>query len=434
MKKEKNKESACALKRKTSIGGQALIEGIMMRGPKKTAMAVRDPNGEIVFEEWENKASAATAVKKIPIVRGVVAFVDSMATGYKCLMRSAELSGLEEAERELEAEKAAKKARKAAAKESKRSGRSVDEILRENAEKEAAETTEKDKGSDEKKGSSPFTVGFMVVSILIAVLLMVVLFIWLPTTLFGLLTRAFPVLLFPDVPALASLLKSVFEGLFKIVLLVGYMALVSLMKDIRRTFEYHGAEHKTIFCYEHGRALTVENVRNERRFHPRCGTSFLILMVLVSIFVCFFIDPVAILVSGKPLVGWLRTVVRLVLLPIIMGLGYEVLKFAGRHENLFTRVISAPGMWLQRITVREPDDGMIECAIKAFVAVIPENELPEEKRKIREATGETEATAEESDGESAEASVSETSEEPLAEETEKRSEENAEDNAGNSAE
>ncbi len=388
MKKDKNKEAECALKRKTSIGGQALIEGIMMRGPKKTAMAVRDPNGEVVFEEWENKASATTAVKKIPIVRGVVAFVDSMVTGYKGLMRSAELSGLEEAERELEAEKAAKKAKKAAEKEAKRSGRSVDEILAENAEKEAAATEEKGNATDEKKGTSAFTVGIMVVSIVLAVLLMVVLFIWLPTTLFGLLTKAFPVLLFPDVPALASLLKSVFEGLFKVILLVGYMALVSLMKDIRRTFEYHGAEHKTIFCYEHGKALTVENVRNERRFHPRCGTSFLILMVLVSIFVCFFIDPIAILVSGAPLAGWLRTVVRLILVPFIMGLGYEVLKFAGRHENVFTRIISAPGMWLQRITVREPDDGMIECAIKAFVAVIPENEIEEELRKIREESGE----------------------------------------------
>ena len=398
MRKEKNKESECALKRKTSIGGQALIEGIMMRGPKKTAMAVRDPEGEIVFEEWENKGAKCSVIKKIPIVRGVFMFVDSMVTGYRCLMRSAELSGLEEAERELEAEKAAKKARRAAEKESKRSGKSVDEILAQNAEKEAIGVTEKGKDEEEKKGSSPLTVGIMIVSIVIAVLLMVVLFIWLPTTLFGLLTKVFPVLLFPDIPVLASLLRSVFEGLFKVILLVGYMALVSFMKDIRRTFEYHGAEHKTIFCYEHGRALTIENVRNERRFHPRCGTSFLILMVLVSIFVCFFIDPVAILVSGKPLVGWLRTVVRLVLLPIIMGLGYEVLKFAGRHENLFTRIISAPGMWLQRITVREPDDGMIECAIKAFVAVIPENEIEAEREKIRIETGAESAHQVDSEG------------------------------------
>ena len=223
--------------------------------------------------------------------------------------------------------------------------------------------------------------------------------------MFGLLTKLAPVLLFKDNPVLASLVKSAFEGFFKVILLVGYMAVVSLMKDIRRTFEYHGAEHKTIFCYEHGKALTVANVRAERRFHPRCGTSFLILMVLVSIFVCFFIDPIAILATGAPLAQWLRTLVRLALLPIVMGLGYEVLKFAGRHENWFTRVISAPGMWLQHITVREPDDGMIECAIKSFIAVIPEEEIEEELAKIaaetpadegeKESVGESEETASE---------------------------------------
>lgn len=391
MAKEKKQDACCALRRKTSIGGQALIEGIMMRGPKKTAMAVRDTHGEIVFEETVNKESKLPWVKKVPILRGVIGFIQSMTVGYKCLMRSAELSGLEEAEAELEREKTEKKARKAAEKEAKKSGRSVEEILAERAEaeeandkaiSEAATDGIENSKPDQKSGSSPLVVGIMVLAVILAVALMVVLFIWLPTTLFGLLTKAFPVLLFPKNPALASLLKSVFEGLFKVILLVAYMALVSLMKDIRRTFEYHGAEHKTIFCYEHGKALTVENVRKERRFHPRCGTSFLILMMLVGIFVCFFIDPIAILVSGAPLIGWLRTVVRLALLPIIMGLGYEVLKFAGRHENWFTRIISAPGMWLQHITVREPDDGMIECAIKAFLAVIPEGELEEELQKI----------------------------------------------------
>ena len=391
MEKDKKREESCALRRKTSIGGQALIEGIMMRGPKKTAMAVRDTHGEIVFEETVNKESKHPWIKKVPILRGVIGFIQSMTVGYKCLMRSAELSGLEEAEAELEREKAEKKARKAAEKEAKKSGRPVEEILAERAEAEEANEKATSEAAtdgiengkpDQKSGSSPLMVGIMVLAVILAVVLMVVLFIWLPTTLFGLLTKAFPVLLFPKSSALASLLKSVFEGLFKVILLVAYMALVSLMKDIRRTFEYHGAEHKTIFCYEHGKALTVENVRKERRFHPRCGTSFLILMMLVGIFVCFFIDPIAILVSGAPLIGWLRTVVRLALLPIIMGLGYEVLKFAGRHENWFTRIISAPGMWLQHITVREPDDDMIECAIKAFIAVIPEGELEEELQKI----------------------------------------------------
>ena len=152
------------------------------------------------------------------------------------------------------------------------------------------------------------------------------------------------------------------------------MALVSLMKDIRRTFMFHGAEHKTIFCYEHGLELTVENVRSERRFHPRCGTSFLVLMLIVGMFISFLIDPISIAVTGAVPPTWLRTIIKLLLLPITMGVGYELIKIAGRHDNLFTRIISAPGMWLQRVTVLEPEDAMIECAIKAFVEVIPEDE------------------------------------------------------------
>ena len=147
------------------------------------------------------------------------------------------------------------------------------------------------------------------------------------------------------------------------------------MKDIRRTFQYHGAEHKTIFCYEHGLPLTVENVRKQRRFHPRCGTSFLILMALVGIFISFLIDPLYYLISGSdagmPLV--LRWGIKLLLIPLIVGIGYELIKFAGRHDNLLTRIISAPGLWLQRLTVYEPDDSMIECAIAAVKEVIPDD-------------------------------------------------------------
>lgn len=174
--------------------------------------------------------------------------------------------------------------------------------------------------------------------------------------------------------ALNSLIKSVFEGVFKIILLVGYMAAITLMKDIRRTFMYHGAEHKTIFCYEAGLDLTVKNVRVQRRFHPRCGTSFLILMLLVSIFISFFIDPISIAISGEVLPVLWRVLVKLLLIPVIVGLGYELIKFAGRHDNLFTRIISAPGVWLQHITVFEPTDDMIECAIDAISRVIPNDE------------------------------------------------------------
>ena len=162
-----------------------------------------------------------------------------------------------------------------------------------------------------------------------------------------------------------AFLKSLFEGVFKIVILVAYMALVSKMNDIKRTFQYHGAEHKTIFCYESGLELTVENVRKQGRFHPRCGTSFLIVMVIVGVFIGLLIP------AGLPTL--LRTAIKILLLPLTMGLGYEFIKFAGKTDNKLTRILSAPGLWMQRITVLEPTDDMIECAIAAVNEVIPED-------------------------------------------------------------
>ena len=355
-----SKKDVCPAK-KTSIGGQALIEGIMMRGPKMTAMAVRNPKGEIVLEKWETKTTVKAKIFKLPIIRGVFGFIDSMRFGYKCLMRSAEISGLEEIEAEARIEKARKKAEKAA----KRRGEDFDAQA-------FVEKAKEDEAKNEKKESSALTNLIMAIGVVLGVALAVSLFVVLPSYLFKWVSAALPFLR-PEAPALASLYKSVFEGILKIVLLVGYMALVSLMKDIRKTFQYHGAEHKTIFCYEHGQELTVENVRREGRFHPRCGTSFLILMLLVSIFISFFIDPIAIAITGDVPPTWIRSIVKLLLLPIIMGLGYELIKLAGRRDNLFTRIISAPGMWLQRLTVLEPTDDMIECAITAFVEVIPED-------------------------------------------------------------
>ncbi|MBE6546354.1 MAG: DUF1385 domain-containing protein [Ruminococcaceae bacterium] len=382
------KKTACA--KKTSIGGQALIEGIMMRGPKKTAMAVRNPEGEIVLEQWETKSVTKAKITKLPIIRGVFGFINSMVFGYKCLMRSAEIAGLEDAIAEDE--------KKAPAKQEPK------ENTTQQIQAEVAETVEEPPASEaisdetngeevpmtetvpeqkvdatEKKESSALMTGVMIVATVLGVALAVGLFIMLPTFLYGLLERWLP-FLSPDNAALDSLLKSVFEGILKIAILVVYMLLVSRMKEIKRTFQYHGAEHKTIFCYEHEKELTVENVRNERRFHPRCGTSFLILMLLVGIFVGFFIDPLFILIGGVELLeaGWvytaIRAAVKLLLLPLTMGLGYELIKLAGRHDNLFTRIISAPGMWLQHLTVLEPTDDMIECAITAFREVIPEDE------------------------------------------------------------
>ena len=338
-------EQACV--RKTSIGGQALIEGIMMRGPKKSAMAVRNPQGEIVLEKWDTQSKKLPKIAKLPIIRGVVNFILSMSAGYKCLMRSAEIAGLEEALDEAKAEKEPSEKKK--------------------------KKEEKKKEKGEEKGDSALMTVIMIIATVLGVVLSVGLFIMLPTFLYDWLCRLMPFLR-PEDRALHSLSKSVFEGVLKLVILVGYMALVSLMKDIRRTFQYHGAEHKTIFCYEHDLELTVENVRKEGRFHPRCGTSFLVLMLLVGMFVSFFIDPLFIWITGDVPVTWLRALLKLALFPITMGLGYEVLKLAGKYDNLFTRVVSAPGLWLQRVTVLEPTDDMIECAILAFTEVIPEEE------------------------------------------------------------
>ncbi len=308
---ENNK--ACIAK-KTSIGGQALIEGIMMRGPKKSAMAVRNPQGEIVLEKWDNepegkKPSIVDKLRRIPVVRGVFNFAVSMISGYKSLMKSAEIAGFED--------------------------------------------------EDEKENSKGAMAAVGVIAGVLGVLLSVGLFIFLPTFIYDLVAKLIPVL------AGNRILKSVFEGLFKIIILVGYMAAVSRMNDIKRTFMYHGAEHKTIFCYEAGLELTVENVRKQGRFHPRCGTSFLIVMLLISIFIGMVIPP------ELPTV--IRTLVKLLLLPLTMGIGYEFIKFAGRHENAVTKILSAPGLWMQRITVLEPDDSMIECAIAAVNEVIPDD-------------------------------------------------------------
>ena len=306
--------SKSCIAKKTSIGGQALIEGIMMRGPKKTAMAVRNTSGEIVLEKWDNesdnkKTTLIDKLKKIPVVRGVFNFATSMITGYKALMKSAEIAGFEDEE--------------------------------------------------EKKDSKGLMAVVGVVSAFLGVALSVGLFIYLPTLIYDLLARLLPIL------AGKAFLKSLFEGIFKIVILVAYMALVSRMKDIKRTFQYHGAEHKTIFCYEAGLELTVENVKKQGRFHPRCGTSFLIVMVIVGIFIGLLI-PV-----GLP--SLLRSAIKLLFLPLTMGLGYEFIKFAGKHENAVTRILSAPGLWMQRITVLEPTDDMIECAIAAVNEVIPDD-------------------------------------------------------------
>ncbi len=388
----KKNQAACPV-RKTSIGGQALMEGIMMRGPKMTAMAVRNPQGEIVLECFPTQTKQRPAICRLPLVRGVLGFIDSMTFGYKCLMRSAEISGLEELEAEMEREKAEKKAAKKAAKAGKASPKADDGAAVSPVEAEAAvgETAPAEpmkykvadgeyavasdtatamapseaatvKATSKKDGSSPMMTGIMVVSVIFAVAIMVGLFILVPAWLYTFLADHGVPLFDRD----NRYFRSVFEGVLRVLFLVGYMALMCLMKDIRRTFQYHGAEHKTIFCYEHGLPLTVENIRTQRRFHPRCGTSFLVLMMLVSILVGFLIPP--------SLPTALRVLIKILCIPVIMGLGYELIKLCGRHDNWLTRLISLPGVGLQHITVFEPDDSMIECAIAAMEKVIPEDD------------------------------------------------------------
>ena len=368
-----SKNNCC---KKTSIGGQALMEGIMMRGPEVTAMAVRNTKGEIVLEKFPTETKQRAKFFKLPFIRGLFNYVDSMVMGTKCLMRSAEIAGLEEAEEELRKEKEAKKAAKAAKKAEKKGIVEEKAVSEEIVEAETSSAAEEATAKDSKKKSednSSFWMNFtMVVMVIIGLVFGVGLFMILPTFIYGGAAKIMPFLNHEN-PAVHSLIKSIFEGILKLILIIGYMSLMILMKDIRRTFQFHGAEHKTIFCYEAGLELTVENIKKQRRFHPRCGTSFLILMILVSIFISFFIDPLFLLAFGFVPKMLFRALIKLMFLPLIVGIGYELIKLAGKHDNLFTKIISAPGMWLQHITVLEPDDQMIECAIVAMKEVIPEN-------------------------------------------------------------
>ncbi len=298
--------------KKTSIGGQALLEGIMMRGPKRSAMAVRNPQGEIVIEEWDTAGVNRARFFKLPFIRGIFNLIDSLRIGYRCLMRSADIAGLEE-----------------------------------ETDKENPKWTDR-----------LFNAILMPLSVVLAVVICFGLFLYAPAQLYTWLCIPFPAL--KDM----YMLRSAFEGILRIALFVGYVLATSFSKDIRRTYMYHGAEHKTIFCYEAGLPLTVENIRKQSRFHPRCGSSFMSLILIVGIIISFFIH------IQNPL---LRACVKLPLLPVITGIGYELIKLAGRKDNALTRIISAPGMWLQHITVKEPDDDMIECAIRAMELVIPDD-------------------------------------------------------------
>lgn len=311
---------------KSKIGGQALIEGVMMKGAYKGAMACRLPDGTIDVETWDIKGGVGKNrpwYKRIPLIRGVYAFIFSMIDGYRCLMRSAEK-----------------------------------QMTGEEIEEENENPSKLEKWLDDhftEKTVEGIMTGFMVLSVIAALAL----FLFLPKWIVGL------------IPLLTAnrVLQSFAEGILKIVIFVGYMAVTGTMKDIRRTYEYHGAEHKTIACFEAGLPLTVENVKKQVRLHPRCGTSFIFLTLFISILVMCLVPFT---------VPWQRFLCSFALLPVTVGCSFEAIQFAGRSDSLFAKIFSYPGLQLQRITTREPDASQIECAIAALTPCIPED--PEDDR------------------------------------------------------
>lgn len=305
--------------RYSGIGGQAVLEGIMMKNKDKYSVAVRKANGEIEVDIDEyTGVTKGGFIKNVPFLRGVFNFIDSLSLGIKCLNYSASFYE-EEAEQETRFDKAMNKLFK---------------------------------GHADKVLSGIIT--FLSICFAIGI------FIVLPFFLTG---------LFKDEIRNDSL-KALLEGLIRIVIFVAYVALISISKDIKRVYRYHGAEHKCINCVEHGKPLTVENVMHSSRLHRRCGTSFMLLVMLISV-ICFFFIRVDSLL--------LKVVIRLLLIPVIAGISYEVLRFAGKHNNIFVRIISAPGMLLQRLTTKEPDESMVEVAIAAVEAVFDWKDFLKEK-------------------------------------------------------
>ena len=313
---------------KTMIGGQALIEGIMMRGPEKDAVVVRTKDG-LQVDVKPRKVYKKGSIQTWPFIRGVVTFFDSQVTGVKALMQSADLSP--EAEQE--------------------------------------EPSKFDQWLEKKLGSKAFQNLLISVSVFLGLAMSIGLFFLLPMVIRDLLS----------VWISSMLLLNLIEGVIRILIFVAYIALVSGMKDMRRVFAYHGAEHKTIRCYEAKLPLTVDNIREQTRLHPRCGTSFLLIVMVLSILLFSvttgLLDKIPALDQIEGIAHKLLMMgVKLMLLPVLVAISYEFNRIVGRHDNWFTRLLTAPGMWFQKFTTREPDDSMIEVAIAAVEAVLPEEE------------------------------------------------------------
>ena len=333
-------KESCQVKEqfKTMIGGQALIEGIMMRGPEKMAVAVRSQKDGLV--QKVDPVKKKTGFLAWPMIRGVVNFSDSMISGVRSLMWSAEKSG-------MDAE----------------------------AEQETAEPSKLDRWLEKKLGSEKFMSALITFSVILGVAFSVFMFFLIPILLGDVFQR---------LTGCSIVVQHLFEGFCRLAIFLVYMFLVSRLKDMKRIFSYHGAEHKTIRCYEAKLPLTVENVRKMSRKHPRCGTSFLFVIMALSILIFTVLSyvlnaliPALVTLQNqnKLLYNLLMMGIKiLVMLPLVVSIGYEINRFVGRHDNWFTRILTAPGMWFQRFTTNEPDDSMIEVAIEAVNLVIPEQE------------------------------------------------------------
>ena len=307
---------------KTMIGGQALIEGIMMRGPEKDAVVVRRSDGSLDVEATPRNLPPEGSPKKLPLIRGVVNFFDAQIVGVKALMRSAELAP-------------------------------------EDADDNNGQPSKFDLWLEKKLGEDGYQKVMVPLAVVFAMVMMIGLFFLLPMVIGGLF----------DGFVKSTFALNLIEGLVRILIFLVYMAAISGMKEMRRVFSYHGAEHKTIRCYEAGLPLTVENARIQPKHHPRCGTSFLFVVVIVSIIVSSLVFPY---INWQSI--WVRVGVKLLLLIPVVGVTYEFNRLVGAHDNVVTRILSAPGMWLQNFTTHEPDDSMIEVAIEAMKLVIPEQQ------------------------------------------------------------
>ncbi len=427
-RRNRSRKRRIELAKYTSIGGQALIEGIMMKSPEKTALAVRMPDKSIDITYLNGKGVRERyKILRVPIIRGVAGFVESMIQGYKAMMMSADKSGFTDLEEE-DSRKAESESVKETAENSDEQETGNTLVQQAETEQQAATETERevcdkqesnpsgvqevsfeqkaeietekenldkqelnpsgaheaspqqkapfagdqkngDQKNGEKKNNALMSV-IMVIATVLGVALAVILFMLLPRL-------AVSGLRFITGTDFSPVVRSSIEQLLKLAIFVAYVWAVSFMKDIKRVFMYHGAEHKTIFCYEKGLPLTVDNVRVQRRFHPRCGTSFMILMILISI---VFSTLVQIIFPAVYNAAWLWVVIKILLIPVVCGAGFEVLKICGKYDNLATRIISAPGLWLQRITTKEPEDDMIEVAIAALKACEPK--VPDVDRSV----------------------------------------------------